>query len=212
MNRYVKVKGHNNWFLVLEPNQTEPNQLSETMQQKIVLSEFQTIHNKDIRLDFSHRLTLAATYELDYEKIASKYNKTLLIRPSGSYMYLYDNEIIAETYDNMFPIDDFADIVICENDSHAPHNWISYLKNIFPNKKITTINFFFLRSDEEIEKYFSKAKFITFSTTFSNYDWYNKLLKHINAHHHIIGNCSDNEKWNDDIHSNQKIEIIRNLN
>lgn len=51
LNRYVKVQGHTNWFLVLEADNDEPNGLSEIMQEKILRSEVCAV-----RRSASHKL------------------------------------------------------------------------------------------------------------------------------------------------------------
>lgn len=121
VNRYVKVKGHSNWFLVLDANQSEPEGLSEIMQEKILRSEVCAVHNPNVNPDYTHRVIIAATKNIDYEVLAKKYG-TILIRPIGSFMPLYYNEIIEEVFDVDFPIEQFAEIVICENDQHAEVN------------------------------------------------------------------------------------------
>lgn len=210
MNRYVKVKGHENWFLVLEAQDDEPNGLSETMQEKILRSEVCALHNPEAKLDFVHRVTLAATRLIDYESLAKKYG-TILIRPIGSFMPIYRNEITEETFDTDFPIEEFAEIVICENDQKAEYKWVEYLKSRFPNKKILTINFFDLRSENEVEKYFSKAEYITFSTTFSRYEWFNKLTK-FSKGKNIIGYCHNKENWERAKQINSDVEIVFDIN
>lgn len=209
LNRYVKIKGHPNWFLVLAATDDEPVGLSETMQEKILRSEVCALHNPEAKMDFVHRITLAAAMSLDYESLAKKYG-TILIRPSGSYMCLHSNEITEETFDTDFPIDEFAEIVICENDQKAEYKWVEYLKNRFPNTKIVTINFFDLRSETEVEKYFSKAKYITFSTTFSNYEWFKKLSK-FSTGKKIIGYCHTEQNWKHANEINPNVEIVNNL-
>ena len=209
LNRYVKVKEHPNWFLVLEANNEEPNGLSETMQEKILRSEVCALHNPEAKMDFVHRITLVATRAIDYESLAKKYG-TILIRPIGSFMPLYYNEITEETFDTDFPIEEFAEIVICENDQKAEYKWVEYLKSRFPNKKILTINFFDLRSENEVEKYFSKAKYITFSTTFSRYQWFEKLTK-FSSGKKIIGYCHSSENWKRAKEINPNVEIVSSM-
>ena len=209
LNRYVKVKGHQNWFLVLEADDDEPNGLSETMQEKILRSEVCALHNPEAKMDFVHRVTLVATRGIDYESLAKKYG-TILIRPIGSFMPLYYNEITEETFDTDFPIDEFAEIVICENDEKAEYKWVDYLKSRFPKKKILTINFFDLRSENEVEKYFSKAKYITFSTTFSRYQWFEKLTKFSNGKK-IIGYCHSPENWERANQINPNVEVVSSM-
>lgn len=210
MNRYVKVKGHPNWFLVLEADKKEPENLSSVMQEKILRSEVCALHNPKGKMDFAHRVTLVATRGIDYESLAKKYG-TILIRPIGSFMPLYYNEITEETFDTDFPIEEFAEIVICENDQKAEHKWVEYLKSRFPNKKILTINFFDLRSENEVEKYFNKAKYITFSTTFTNYTWFKKLTKFVSDNHIVIGYCHNEENWEQALKINPNIRIIKEI-
>jgi len=212
LNRYVKVEGHKNWFLVLDKNTKEPNGLSETMQERILRSEVCSLHNdtEEARKDQLHRIRIVATRDLNYERLAEKYG-TILIRPIGSFMPLVGNTIINETFDSHFPINDFSDIVICENDRVAEYKWIKYLNYRFPNKKIVTINFFDLRNESEIEVYLNNAKYITFSTTFSSFDWFKKLTKFTTNEHKIIGYCHDSEKWETAKKINPNIEIINNI-
>ena len=210
LNRYVKIKNHPNWFLLLEAGDDEPSKLSEIMQEQILRSEVCALHDPNAKMDFVHRVTLAATRKIDYEALANKYG-TILIRPIGSFMPLYDNEIIAETFDCNFPIEEFGEIVICENDQVAEYDWVEYLKKRFPKKKIVTINFFDLRSEKEVETYFEKAKIITFSTTFTRYQWFEKLSKFATAKHEIIGFCHDKENWSRALEINKNIEVITRM-
>lgn len=210
LNRYVKVKGHNNWFLVLEAGDNEPSDFSEIMQEKIIRSEVCALHNPQATMDFKHRVILAATKEINYENLAQKYG-TILIRPIGSFMPLYYNEITEEVFDTDFPIEDYAKIVICENDRKAEHNWVKYLEKRFTGEKIITINYFDLRSEEEIKKYFEEAEYITFSTTFTNFEWFKKLTKFIKNKHKVIGYCHDYNNWEEAKKIYSKIEIIKEI-
>ncbi len=211
LNRYVKVEGHNNWFLVLNANTYEPNGLSENMQERILRSQVCGLHHDTPknRMDFVHRLKIAATRNIDYENLANKYG-TILIRPIGSFMPLYGNKITNEVFDNDFPIEEYAEIVICENDEKAEWKWIEYLKNRFPNKKILTINYFDLRSDYDVKRYFEKAKYVTFSTTFSKYDWFEKLTKHI-TNQKIIGFSHLRDNWKTALEINPNIDIVNDI-
>lgn len=219
INRYVKVKGHNNWFLVLEPNATLPTNFSPVMQEKILRSEVYTLHGgKTIdKGDFDRRLKLLATTQIDYEYIASKYG-TILIRPIGSYMPLRGNEITEEKFDNNFyesyyPLDDssFGEVVICENDKIAESKWVRYLQANFPNKTIATINFFDLRTENEVAEFFKRATYITFSTTFSKYEWFEKLNRHLNSNHKVIGYCHIADNWKKALEINPEVEVIKEI-
>lgn len=218
-NRYVKVKGHDNWFFVLEPNMSLPNNFKPVMQEKILRSEVYTLHGgKNIdKGDFDRRLKLLATKEIDYENEANKCG-AILIRPIGSYMPLSGNEITSEKLDSdfnqsYFPLDDscFGEIVICENDKIAEYKWVKYLQSRFPNKTIATINFFDLRTDDEVAEFFKRAKYITFSTTFSNYEWFKKLNRHLNSYHKVIGYCHVQDNWAKALEINPDVEIIKEI-
>lgn len=210
INRYVKVKGHSNWFLCLSPDDYLPEGFNETMQQKILRSEVCALHNPDAKMDYVHRITLVATMLLDYESRVKKYG-TILIRPIGSFMPLYYNEIIEEKFDTDFPIEDYAEIVICENDRIAEYKWIEFLKRRYPNKAITTINYFDLRSENEVSKYFENAKYITFSTTFSSFDWFKKLTRFATNEHKILGYCHDPSKWDEALKINPNVTVIKSI-
>lgn len=210
MNRYVKVQGHGNWFMVLTNNDYVPDGFSENMQERILRSEVARLHDPNAKMDFTHRVVLAATRELNYEELTKKYG-TILIRPIGSFMPLYGNVITEEIFDKDFPIEDYGEIVICENDQHAEWKWVDYLKQNFPNQKILTINYFDLRSEHEIKQYFDKAKYITFSTTFSNYEWFKKLTNLSNPEHKIIGYCHNPDKWEGALEINNNVKIIKKL-
>ena len=60
------------------------------------------------------------------------------------------------------------------------------------------------------EKYFSKAKYITFSTTFSKYEWFEKLTK-FSSDKKIIGYCHNSENWKYAIDINPNVEIINKI-
>jgi hypothetical protein len=207
MNKYVKVKGHTNWFLVLSENDFEPEGLSENMQEKILRTEVVRMHDPKEELGWRERLVMAATREIDYEALSKKYG-TILIRPIGSFMPLRGNEITHEVYDKNFPIEEFGEIVICENDQRPEWNWVKYLKKTYPDKKIVTINYFDLRSEHEIKQYFDNAKLITFSTTFSDLGWFTKLTKLMNSGHQVIGHCHDTEKWESALKINPSVKIV----
>lgn len=207
MNRYVKVEGHPNWFLVLSQDDIIPIGLNENMQEMLTRSELCKLHNPVETPDLLHRLKHIAINGLDYGALVEEYG-TILIRPIGSFMVLTHNNIIAETFDMDFPIEDFGDIVICENDAKAEYHWVLYLQKRFPNTKIITINYFDLRSENEVEKYFEKAKYITFSTTFSNLGWYEKLTKFASKRHKIIGYCADAELTKLAMEINSNVEMV----
>jgi hypothetical protein len=181
------------------------------MKEKIFRSHVCQLHNDtpEARMDLTHRIILTATRELDYEALANKYG-TILIRPIGSFMPLRGNEILEERYDLNFPIENFADIVICENDEKADYDWLQYLKKTYPDKTIATINYFDLRTEKEVEEYFDKASLVTFSTTFTNMEWFKKLTK-IATNQTIIGYCHNADKWKEALTINPNVQIIEKI-
>lgn len=212
--RYVKIKGHKNWFLVLNRGEKLPFNFGVDMQEKILRSEVYTIHggHKIDTTDWEKRVTLAATRKIDYEALAEKYG-TIIIRPIGSFMLLSGEEITDERFDSnfndtYFPNDSFTEVVICENDKTAEPKMINYLQDRFPNKTISTINFFDLRSEKEVNAIFKKATYITFSTTFSNFEWFKKLSNNLSENHKVIGFCHNEEKWTEALKINRNVEII----
>jgi len=211
MNRFVKIEGHSNWFLALEPNEVAPEGTSEKGQKRMLSIVAGGLHSKDAPPDLTQRLVMAATTQLDYEALAIKYNTTLFIRPIGSYMTLGENDkIIEERFSNNFPVTETAEIVICENDQKAHYYWMDYLKGRFPDKEIVVINFFDSKSDEEIEAYFKEAKYITFSTTFTDLGWFEKMDRLIMYKgQKIIGHCYEKEMWDKALKvTDKEIEIV----
>lgn len=108
--RFIKIKDYPSWFLVLPPATSEPPLLSIKMTDKIInkkVMEYVQDTNPAKGLD---ALKYISAHQIDYEAKALKYNKTLLIRPIGSYMILTkDLEITDETFSEKFPDEDFVD-------------------------------------------------------------------------------------------------------
>ena len=191
MNRFVKIKGHSNWFLVFDAKTNIEESFEKSNREKmasLIMNRYLDINTdfKSVDPENLRRRLEILDRPIDYTVLSEKYG-TLLIRPIGTYMLLAGTEVIEERFDSSFPVIDTADIVICENDAVSEKHWNEYLKNRFPDKSITTINFFRMRSDEEVRKYFEKAKYITFSTTFSDLDWYKKLVRNLTPEHKVIG-------------------------
>lgn len=84
------------------------------------------------------------------------------------------------------------------------------MKKRFPEKKILTINYFDLRSEHEVEQYFEKAEIITFSTTFTRFDWFEKLTK-FSKHKKTIGYCHHVENWKMALKINAEVEIVNSI-
>ncbi len=74
------------------------------------------------------------------------------------------------------PTEKLADIVVCENDPMAEDWWIEVLKNKYPDKSICVLTRFRERSMQDIETAFKAAGIVSFTTTFSSYDWFEMAL------------------------------------
>lgn len=209
MYTYIKIEGHSNWFLVVNQNTKLINQFSENMQEKMIRSVACEINQTDHKGDWERRITMVSTMELDYHKLSNKYG-TIIVRPNGTYMLLKGNNVIYSKIDTDFPIDQYADIVICENDKNAEVEWINYLVNRYPNKTIATISFFDLQSEEVIEKWFKNCEIISFSTTFSDFKWFKTMTK-LSINKKVIGYCHDQSKWSDALKINSNVEIVKTI-
>ena len=181
MNRYIKIKGHENWFLCVSPDtEVDEDLLHDRMQTKVTAD----VLNNPIMSDYERhlRLNLMASHRPDYNAFAQKYAEegTVIVRPSGSWMLLYKDkqqDITDERYGDDFPSEAPADIVVCENDENADPQWLAYLSHFFPMSTIKVINFFGTRTVKNIRQEFEGCKYITFSTTFTTTEWYEKLLE-----------------------------------
>ena len=100
--RYVKIKGHPNWFLVLESGQKLPSNFTSTMQERMVERVVtEGIHKKNNIGDFHRRIEIVNRKPIDYEELANQYGK-IAIRPNGSFMTLYsDDEITDEQFSDV---------------------------------------------------------------------------------------------------------------
>lgn len=85
-------------------------------------------------------------------------------------------EIMELPYPEMPGENKTADIVVCENDAQPEQWWIDNLRATFEGKSITTLTNFSLRSKESLIERFKAASIISFTTTFSNWNWFETLL------------------------------------
>lgn len=197
MNKFVKIKCdlqgvYPYWFLVFDGNNKQ--EIIEPMNEKLIRTCF-SLHGEASN-NWAYRLIQSSCREINYKAIQEELNKILYIRANGVYMTQSSSDnIIEETYSDHFPVTEVADIVICENDKKEEYKWLEYLKGRFPTKTIKTINFFDLRTEKDILANFEGAEFITFSTTFSKMDWFEKLLRCKEKDQKIIGYCHDPKKW-----------------
>ena len=212
LHKFVKVKGYPNWFLLLSNKDEKPLGIELETQQKMTRTLISSLHDRKSPEHFTivPMLNYAIHNRIDYVGAMEKCGP-ILIREIGSFMPLRGNEIEQKIYSTHFPVDEYGDVVICENDVESEHEWNEYLKKRFPNQKIVTINFFDLRSDDDVADLFSKAKCITFSTTFSKFDWFEKLSAHVKEEQKVIGYCHDESKWEEALEINKNVEIVKTL-
>lgn len=155
----------------------------------------------------SERLIMVTNRNIDYEKLSDKYG-TILVRRVGTFTVLTEDDIVIdEKIDTTFPVDNFGDIVICENAQFAEKKWAEYLNKRFPNKTIATINFFKSREIEEIKKYFEKASIVTFSTTFSDFEWFKKMISCLD-NQKVIGFSENKDGWQEALSYYSDIDIV----
>jgi hypothetical protein len=111
----------------------------------------------------------------DYAQLLDKYG-SLLIRKVGTMSSFDVSEAELTYYGIDFPIESAYDVVVCENDENAPEEWLRKLAEIQLGN-IYVIGFFGTRSQESINEIVSKAKYVTFTTTFMDLEWFEKMLK-----------------------------------
>jgi len=213
MNKFIKVKGHNCWFLVVNEETTGVEKLGEDSHEKILRRETQRIFNdEDKRGDLTQRLQMLTDLHIsgvDYLGFHRKYKTDVLVRESGSWMTLTESDIVTSVkYSAHYPADEYADIIICENDMNPDPTWYAYLRDQYPNKTISTLSFFDLQPEERIRDIFSKATHITFSTTFTNYEWYKKMVYCTNEDHIITGYCCDDSSWDEALDICPAVDVI----
>lgn len=116
---------------------------------------------------------------MNYNQLLTKYGRPLLIRENGSYMNSGGNQEITDTFVSehlSWPVDKSANVVICENDLNPEDWWISYLTDRFPDERIQTLNCFSQRTMEDLKDNLEFPKIITFTTTFSQLQWFENLI------------------------------------
>jgi len=219
MNKFVKIKGYpENYFMVISKVEDLPNGIDDQMSERMISTVGkELIKPKDYKPSsmFMDRYNFACHHKFDYEATLNKTDRPLLIRSIGSYMLLLDSHEIEETiYAHDFPSEnENADIVVCENDMEAETLWIDYLNIKFPNQKIKVLNFFGTRTEESIKESLKNVEHITFSTTFTSLDWFEKIIKNISKDKHILGFCHVPERWEEvkAISKDLNLEIVESL-
>lgn len=213
-HKFIKIKGHPNWFLLYDGNESN---LTTKMGTRIITDLLYDPHNEGKPMPPATEIAIRAASELDYQSLYEKLSTPLLIRPIGSYMPMDSSvEILDECYGYDFPIDNLtspANIVICENGKYAEDEWRRYLKRRFntPHGGITTINYFNTRSREYVKEIFKETQYVTFSTTFQDLEWYRILVDSLHPHNVVIGYCHNPENWDAAKEIYNNLEIIPQL-
>lgn len=212
MNKFVKLKGWSNWTLVVDKDFEDIDELSVQKSEEILRKLVVELHTPSVKLDAWRRIILVATRKLDYENLVEKYG-TLYVQEHGSFCIPHEElEIVDEIYSTHFPINDFADILICENDASCNFEWKEYLKETYPDMSIKTIPFFDICDETKVKEYFDNAKLITFSTTFSDLEWFKKLKRNLNKNHKVVGHCvMDNFDYTEVNKILSTVNFIKNL-
>jgi hypothetical protein len=218
MNKFVKLKGYPEYyFMVISKIEELPSGISDTMQKRIETVVGNELLSKKEYCPqvFFGRFHHAVHNKPNYAEILNKYvGNTLLIRPIGSFMFLQSKHEIEDiVYAEDFPEKNIdAKIVVCENDMEAEPEWIKYLKERFPEQKIRVLNFFKTRTEESLKISLTGVDLITFSTTFSNFDWFKKAINCSN-NQKFIGYCHNPDNWDEAklISGNRELEIVDKL-
>lgn len=211
--KYIKIKGHDNWFLVLEKGKKIPDDLNEIMHTRMFRKVVSEIHNPDCKDEmWADRVKRAAVDDIDYQKFLDSGDNDILVRPFGSWMHLpKDMRAQRVAYSDGFPPEKFGTIVICENDADPSWRWVEYLTERFPKETIETIPFFDTQSDKHVREYFKHARYVTFSTTFTSYDWWKKLVRNLYKKNEVIGYCGDKKNWEEALKTYSNVEVIKTI-
>lgn len=202
MNTYVKITGHKNWFREILPDDPKDIEFNWNMQERILKATareyfYPKTDNTLLRQQAIARVNVVRNNFCDYFEVARKYNCPVYVRENGSYITVAPSigqKVEKRILAHGFPVKP-AEIVICENDEFPEPFWLAYLIRRFPGKTIETINYFNQRSIDEVKDAFASADYITFSTTFSSYNWYEKAVSVATANQKVIGYAYSESSW-----------------
>ena len=202
MHTYVKIKGYEHYFLLLSKD-TLSNTDTEYLQERhLEVVKWDMYHrkgdpNSGIRPDWIHRVRFAAEYPIDYGEALERYSQ-IVVNHAGGYQPLRGLEVENIIYQDVlqWPSQN-TDIVIMENQIYPEPKWLEYLTLNFPTKTIKTVSHTHLLSTEQIKAEISRAKIISFSTTFTDYQWLINTLLAANPNQKIIGYCGDKTRWDE---------------
>lgn len=233
LNKYIRVAGErwdqlsNVWMLVVEPKEignisdlAQDIEMSERAHNRLI-RKFVQCHgwtkNKNYKPEpIDVILQVAAKHQGNYREKAISLGCDVYVQESGGYCHApgddSDFRIIDECYGYDYPIKgEIGDIVIVENDILCEYKWRNYLATRFPGKEISVLNCFDTRCVEFVKEYIKDAEYVTFSTTFTNFDWFDTLNKSV-TNQKIIGYSHDSEKWGEAVSLfDHEIEIVKTL-
>lgn len=205
MQKFVRLEGYpHDYFMVVKSVDELPQDIESVMSERMRSTVGNELTSpKEYPADmFFERYHYVCHNSVDYRKILEKYsylNPVLLIRQIGSFMLLNEDHKIVDTiYSHDFPdVNDGAPIVVCENDSDPEPIWMNYLQKKFPGEKIRVLNFFNTRSEESLRKSLKNVKYITFSTTFTSLEWFEKITRCVSDGQKIVGFSHVPERWDE---------------
>ena len=203
MFKFIKIKDYQNWFLLFDVTTPKFSKSDKEVFKKNML-DFVLSTCDPSAPDIGYRLELvirqSVTDVLEQQLILDS-NTKICVRGNGSWTTLQDDDIIIDTvfHDTVtWPIDGDGKLIVCENDFSVNNEWWDKLSYEFPNYCPTTVNNFFARSQSEIQRIVDNADVITFTTTFSNLDWFDKLytaLYRTKQSKKLYFHCSNDDIW-----------------
>ncbi len=206
MNKFVKIldqrlkRQFEGWFLELTlPTMSfEEDHMLKSSMIETIFDQSMESDSQFNDLNFRAKLDCVSRNYIDYNALAQKHG-AIYIRQIGSYMIMCSGFIITDYCESeSWPTENQgAKIVVCENDLNAESPWIDYLQRNLPDKSINVLNTFRHRTLGDIGQNFETPSYITFYTTFSNLDWFAKLMQVARGltGKTIIGYCTDKSKW-----------------
>ena len=217
MKKYVQISGYGDqWFWLIESIDDIDDDTTDELQEKmeaVVKSDLYTDGSKtNLKLDWLARVSAVQANPVDYSSMFLKYGP-IVVREIGSFMLYDSNSVVNTIMADKFPSkNSSADIVVCENDYHPEMPWIVYLNRLFPDQCINVLNLFRTRKNLSVEL---NVKYITFYTTFTNYDWFERILDTILENgwtgKKIIGHCVDRDRWTFPIGIYEKVTSVIEL-
>ena len=201
MKKFVQLDGYDDqWFWLIESIDDIDDAFASICHSKLesmVKSDLYVDESKrHIRPDWAARVAGIQNNRPDYYFIVRKYGP-IVVREIGSFMSYDPSKVTNMIMSDRFPRENSnAQIVVCENDYYPEQPWIKYLNGLFPDQPIDVLNLFRTRKDLAVEL---DVEYITFYTTFAQYDWFELILDTIIDNgwtdKKIMGYCVDRNRW-----------------